>query len=70
MTRQDNLLPVSRANLFAKVAGLTVMLVGCAVLFGVKSTPDEGSVFYAVLPRVASINSEVLNGQAEGLIGW
>ena len=27
---------------------------------GVKSTPDEGSVFYAVLPRVASINSEVL----------
>jgi signal transduction histidine kinase len=26
---------------------------------GVKSTPDEGSVFYAVLPRVASIDSEV-----------
>jgi hypothetical protein len=32
MTRQDNLLSTFRPNLFAKLAGLTVMLVGCAAL--------------------------------------
>ena len=54
MTGQDNLLPVLRPNLFAKVASLTVMLVGYAALFG---WTFDISVLKSVIPGFATMKA-------------